>query len=276
MKLPARYHADAKPLPEPPKISIVTPSYNQGKYLERTLESVLGQNYQPLEFIVQDGGSTDESPKILERFSARLHHAESARDQGQTHALNLGFRRSTGSILAYLNSDDLLLPGALHYVARFFVEHPLVDVVYGHRIVINDRDEEVGQWVLPPFSPAALVWNNYVPQETLFWRRGIWNKVGGQFNESYQSAMDWDLLLRFFRAGARFHRLPRFLGAFRLHPEQKTKTLARDYGIPEYKRLQTWMHGRPISRLETHTRAAPYLAKSYLWQFLFRLGILRY
>ena len=276
LNLPGHYHETAPPLPESPKISIVTPSYNQGRFLERTLESVLGQNYEPLEFIVQDGGSTDESPKILERFSSRLHHAESIKDRGQAHAINLGFSRSTGSIMAYLNSDDVLLPGALHYVARFFAEHPQVDVVYGHRIVINDRDEEVGRWILPPYSPEVVIWNDYVPQETLFWRRGIWDQVGGKIDEAYHSALDWDLLLRFFRAGACFQRLPRFLGAFRIHPEQKTETLAKDRGIPEQNRLRTWMHGRPVSRLESRNRVASFLMKSYLCQCLFQLGILRY
>ncbi len=276
LKLPAHYYAAAAPLANPPRISIVTPSYNQGRFLERTIQSVLGQNYEPLEFIVQDGASTDESPQILERYRTRLAHVESARDGGQAHAINLGFGHATGAILAFLNSDDLLLPGALACVARFFAEHPRVDVVYGHRLVINERDEMVGQWVLPPYSPTALLWNNYVPQETLFWRRRIWDKVGGRLDESYRSTLDWELLLRFYRAGAKFQRLPRFLGAFRRHSEQKTETLAREWGDPEQKRLRTWMHGRPISRLESRSRVMPFLAKSYLYQCLFQMGLLRY
>src|SRR5262245_57538049 len=102
------------------RISVVTPSYQQGRFLERTLLSVLEQNYANLELIVQDGGSTDETVSILERYRSRLHHVESARDRGQAHAINLGFRHATGEVLAYLNSDDLLLPGSLACVADFF------------------------------------------------------------------------------------------------------------------------------------------------------------
>ena len=201
MCLPSHYVQTNSLLIGAPAISIVTPSYNQGRYLERTLQSVLGQNYPSLEYIVQDGGSRDESRHILERYGDRLHHVESVRDRGQAHAINLGFRHAGGGIMAYLNSDDLLLPGALHCVGRFFAEHPEVDVVYGNRIVINERDEEVGRWILPPHCAEALIWNNYLPQETMFWRRRIWDKAGGRFDESLHSALDWDLWLRFQRRG---------------------------------------------------------------------------
>jgi len=263
------------PLHDPPVVSIVTPSFNQAEFLERTLQSVLGQDYQPLEFIVQDGGSRDGTGSILERYRDRLHHVESAPDGGQAQAINRGFLHAGGSILAFLNSDDLLLPGAIHCVARYFVEHPEVDVVYGHRIVINERDEEVGRWILPPHCPQALLWNNYVPQETLFWRRRIWDMVGG-LDESFRSALDWDLVLRFHRAGARFHRLPRFLGAFRIHPKQKTETCHFDAGLPEQQRLRLAMHGRAVARPEGWLRAFPYLMKSLVYHRLYQVGILRY
>jgi glycosyltransferase involved in cell wall biosynthesis len=272
--LPALYD-QAVPVVVAPTISIVTPSFNQGRYLERTLQSVLGQKYPALELIVQDGGSCDESLPILDRYRARLHHVESRADRGQAHALNLGFRHAGGDIMAYLNSDDLLLPGSLQRVARFFSEHPQVDVVYGNRIVINERDEEVGRWILPPHSPDALLWNNYVPQETVFWRRRIWDRAGGGFNEGFHSALDWEMWLRFHRAGARFHHLPRFLGAFRIHPEQKTSVRHVDVGLPEQKRLRELQHGRPVPRGEGWLRASRYLLKSMLYQGLHTVGMLR-
>lgn len=272
--LPAAYARTLTPAGAP-TISVVTPSFNQGRFLERTLLSVLEQNYPALEFIVQDGGSRDESQQILERYRGQLHHVESVRDRGQAHAINLGFRHASGGIMAYLNSDDLLLPGALNCVARFFSEHPEVDVVYGNRIIINERDQEVGRWILPPHNADALLWNNYLPQETLFWRRRIWDRVGGGFNETFHSALDWELWLRFHRAGARFHHLPRFLGAFRIHPQQKTSARHHDLGLPEQRRLRQTQHGRTVTRQEGWLRASRYLLQSMLYHGLHQAGVLR-
>jgi glycosyltransferase involved in cell wall biosynthesis len=275
LKIPLHY-THITPPANPPRISIVTPSYNQGRYLERTLRSVLSQRYPAVQLIVQDGGSTDETLSILMRYKHQLHHVESARDRGQAHAINLGFRHADGVILAYLNSDDLLLPGTLAYVANYFDRHPEVDVVYGHRIIINAADEEVGRWVMPPHSAASFVWNDYIPQETLFWRRRLWDKIGGRFEDTLQSALDWDVLLRFHQAGARFARLPRFLGAFRIHPQQKSDARLQDLGIPEQKRLRDVFHQRAVSRLEMWTRLVPFLGKSILFHRLYQLGLVSY
>ena len=111
----------------------------------------------------------------------------------------------------------MLLPGALHYVAGFFLDHPEVDVLYGHRVLIDEENREIGRWVLPAHDERTLRWADYVPQETLFWRRRVWEEVGACFDESYRFAVDWDFLLRLQRIGARFARVPRFLGAFRVH-----------------------------------------------------------
>ncbi|MBM3138342.1 MAG: glycosyltransferase, partial [Chloroflexi bacterium] len=150
-----------------PMISIVTPSYNQADFLERTIKSVLSQEYPQLEYILQDGGSSDGSTEIIDRYRNRLSHVESIRDSGQANAINRGFRHVTGEIMAYLNSDDMLLPGTLHYVAEYFSRHPKVNVVYGHRIIVDKDDHEVGIWVLPPHDRKVIEWADYVPQETL-------------------------------------------------------------------------------------------------------------
>jgi glycosyltransferase involved in cell wall biosynthesis len=252
-------------------VSIVTPSYNQGVFLERTIQSVLGQSYPRLEYIIQDGGSSDRTVEILGHHRACLTHCESRRDGGQAHALNLGFRHARGDVLAYLNADDLLLPGAVHYVADFFARHPDVDVVYGHRVLIDENDEEVNRWVLPRHDGQVLAWVDYVPQETLFWRRRIWERVGGRMDETFQFALDWDLLLRFRDVGARFERLPRFLGAFRLHQAQKTAVHMTDWWVAETDRL--------CQRYQTKVRypkILPYLLRHALYQKLYQLGILRY
>jgi hypothetical protein len=244
-----------------PRISVVTPSYHHARFLERTMRSVLDQQYPGLEYIVQDGASADGTAAILDRYRGVLSHCESRPDNGQAHAINLGFRHATGEILAYLNSDDLLLPGSLAYVANYFRRHPEVDVVYGHRVIVNEDDQEVGRWLLPPHEDEVLTWGDYVPQETLFWRRGIWERAGGGMDETFEFALDWDLLLRFQAAGARMVRVPRFLGAFRVHPTQKTSACIHDLGYREMQRLRRRCHGHDVTDEEVSRRVQPYLRK---------------
>jgi glycosyltransferase involved in cell wall biosynthesis len=269
-----------RPLDDPPTISIVTPSLNQAEFLEQTIESVLGQNYPSLEYVVQDGGSDDGSREILERYSGRLHHWESARDgdqpRGQAANVNRGFARTSGEVMAYLNSDDLLLPGALDHVARYLCNHPEVDAVYGHRVLIDDEGMEIGRQVIPRHSDRVLAWADFVPQETLFWRRAAWERAGATMDESFRYALDWDLLVRLREAGARMVRLPRFLGAFRVHGAQKTSTLAPTVGIEEMGRIRKRLHGRPVSQAEVLRRVRPYLIRHVVLDHLYRHGLVRY
>jgi glycosyltransferase involved in cell wall biosynthesis len=275
LELPPHYTQTPIPV-NPPVVSIVTPSFNQGFFLEETLASVLRQDYPRLEYIVQDGGSTDETLAILKRQGAALKHWESGPDLGQAHAINLGFRHTSGEIMAYLNSDDLLLPGCLAYVAAYFAEHPEVDVVYGHRILIDEDGAEVGRWILPPHDDEVLSWADFIPQETMFWRRRIWDRVGGCFDQSFQFTLDWDLLLRFQKAGARFTRLPRFLGAFRLHGSQKTQQNRYSVGEREMDRLRRRCHGRDVSRAEIRSHIKGFLLKHSVYRWLYDFGFLRY
>jgi glycosyltransferase involved in cell wall biosynthesis len=274
LRVPARYHRRPR-LVNPPLISIVTPSYNQGAFLGQTVESVLGQGYPRLEYVVQDGGSTDETALVLDRYRDQLHHCEMRKDNGQSHAINLGFAHTSGELMAYLNSDDLLLPGALFAIAAYFERHPEVDVVYGHRVIVDELGRERGRWVLPPHDGAALTWADYIPQETLFWRRRIWEKVGG-IDESFRFAMDWDLLLRFQDAGAKFRRLGRFLGAFRVHESSKTVTAVNSAGMEEMDRLRRRCHGREVTPLEIQAHIKRYVWRHVCCNRLYRLGIFRY
>jgi glycosyltransferase involved in cell wall biosynthesis len=238
--------------------------------------SVLEQHYPELEYIVQDGGSSDGTASILQRYGTRLSHCECRSDAGQADGINRGFLHATGEIMAYLNADDLLLPGALRYVAAFFAGRPEVDVVYSHRVLIDEIEQEVGRWVLPPHDDEILSWSDYVPQETVFWRRRIWERVGGSMDESFRFALDWDLLLRFRAAGATFVRLPRFLAAFRVHPQQKTSAQMAEVGAREMDRLRERCHGRPVSPAEVALRTRRYLRRHLLCDLLYRLGVLRY
>lgn len=259
-----------------PSIAIVTPSYNQGEFIERTIRSVLDQQYPNLEYIVQDGNSTDDTLAVLNSYQEKLTQFNSNQDNGQAHAINLGFQHTSGEIMAYLNSDDILLPGTLSYVADYFTRHPDVDVVYGHRIIINEQDQEIGRWVLPPHNDQSILWKDYIPQETLFWRRSLWKKIGGRMDESFQFALDWDLLIRFQTAGAKFSRLPRFLAAFRLHAGQKTGTQIHSVGLSEEHRLLKQVHGREVSREEINQKMSPYLRRSLFYHSLYHMGIFRY
>lgn len=221
-----------------PTVSLVTPSFQQGPFLRRTIRSVLEQNYPRLEYFVQDGGSTDESAAVLQEFSARLTGWESAPDRGQAHAINTAFRRTTGEIMGWINSDDLLLPGALLYIGQFFAQNPDAAVLYGNRVLIDEQDRDIGRWILPRHDDGILPWIDYVPQETLFWRRSLWDAAGGRIDESLQFAIDWDLLLRFQKAGARFAHTRHFLGAFRVHPDQKTSAQNHTLGAHEVDLLR--------------------------------------
>ncbi len=274
LMIPKRYYA-TKILNATPRISIVTPSYNQGRFIERTILSVLQQNYPNLEYIVQDGASKDKSLAIINKYKQSLKHWESIKDKGQANAINLGFKHATGEIMAYLNSDDLLLPGTLNYIVDYFNKHPEVDVIYGQRIILNEDDNEIGRWILPKHCDEIIRWVDYIPQETLFWRRRIWEKVGGELDESFNFAMDWNLIIRFQDAGAKFARLPRFLGGFRVHSQQKTSAMEQ-VGIAEVGRVRAHCHGYTVSHFDINRKSKSYLNRHVIANLFYRLGILRY
>jgi glycosyltransferase involved in cell wall biosynthesis len=268
LTVPRRY-LRTSPASPAPSISVVTPSFQQGRFLERTIMSVLGQGYPALEYVVRDGGSTDETQEVLRRHSSSLTRWESAPDRGQADAINLGFEGTAGEIMAFLNSDDLLLPGSLAYVARYFARHPEVDVVYGHRMLIDEHDRRVGVWLIPARAEGVLRWSDCIPQETLFWRRRAWEAAGARMDESFSFALDWDLLLRFSETGARMKRIPRFLGAFRLHTAQKNNVLLDAYE-QESAVLRDRANGHPVSPYVAHARLQPFVVRHVLLHCLNR------
>lgn len=260
--------------PQAPTISIVTPTYNYARYLPATIESVLTQDYPSLCYHVQDGGSRDSTSDILRSYASRLTWASEA-DAGQAQAVNRGFTVVGDSdVMAYLNSDDVLMPGTLAYVARAFQARPDVDLFYGHRIFIDRDGSEIGRAVLPPHDPERLYWADYIPQETLFWRRRVWDKVG-PIDESFQYALDWDFILRAQAAGFKFERLPRFLACFRVHDQQKTASMY-DIGRDEMQRLRCrYLRFEPTQR-QISTAISWYLVRQLGYHWMYRLGILRH
>lgn len=206
-----------------PRITIVTPCYNQARFVEETLRSVLLQGYPNLEYIVVDGGSTDGSTEIIRRYERYLSYWVSERDNGQAHAINKGFAMATGEILGWLNSDDILLPGALHSVARAFRSQH-VDFVFGQRRFIDEQSRFVGEFVIPVRNPLnyMLYGMGALNQECCFWRRSILDVVGG-LDESLHYALDYDFFLRVCAAARyRWRYVPEFLGCFRVYDGQKT------------------------------------------------------
>lgn len=218
-----------------PKISIVTPSYNQGQYIEWTIRSVVLQRYPNLEYVVMDGGSSDGTLPILKWYQRHLSYWVSEKDGGQSDAVRRGFERSSGDIMAYLNSDDVLAPGALNFVADFFERNPKIDAVYSHRCIIDEQNNVLGYWILPPHSNLLMERWDLIPQETCFWRRRLFERAGN-LDSSFRFALDYDLFVRYMRAG-KFRRVPRFLSAFRMHKESKTVSQLMTVGQAEISRV---------------------------------------
>jgi glycosyltransferase involved in cell wall biosynthesis len=266
-----------------PRLSIVTPSFQQAEFLKETVVSVIEQASLASEYIVQDGASSDGSSQILSKLmNAGDAHRQSttrrvwssAPDAGQADAILRGFAKTlgaSGDLMAWINSDDYYLPGSLPYVIAFFQTHPEVDVIYGHRVLVDQRSREIGRWFLPPHDDEVLRLNDFVPQETLFWRRRIWDRVGG-IDPSFKFAMDWDLLLRFQAAGAKIVRVPYFLACFRIHAAQKTSAQMESVGQKEIDALRLRTFGRVLSptEIENNPRLIRYLRKSAWIEFLWR------
>ena len=207
-----------------PTISIVTCSYQQARFLEATMRSVMGQDYPALDYIVMDGGSKDGSREIIERHAGALSYWVSEPDEGQTDALIKGFKRAQGEVLGWLCSDDLLLPGALEAVGTFFRDHPEVDAVYGDALWIDAEGQPLRAKREMGFNRFVYLHDhNYIPQPSMFWRRSLYEAVGG-LDTRFNLAMDSDLWDR-FAARTKIAHMPRYLSCMRYYPEQKTRHL---------------------------------------------------
>jgi len=203
-----------------PRISVVTPSYQQGEFIEETIRSIVTQEYPNLEYFIIDGGSTDQTIEIINRYKDKISYWVSEQDNGQTHALNKGFKQVSGDILAYVNSDDILTPGSLRTVGTFFRDHPEVHIIFGDAIAIDRGGQYLYTCRPGPFDLFWLIRTDYIPQTSVFFRKTLLKEIG-YLDEQIQYAMDYDLLLK---AGIRtpLTYLPVTLSKFRKYAEAKT------------------------------------------------------
>lgn len=204
-----------------PRVTIVTPSYNQGRFIEETIRSVLLQGYAPLEYVVMDGGSTDGAVEIIRKYEPWLYFWTSGPDGGQSHAINEGWRRGTGEIVAWLNSDDVYEPGVVWKAVSLLAEHPDAGMVYGHSTEYDEEGRNVGKLRGRPFVAEEIIWGrNPVAQPSAFMRRGVIDRVGC-LNESLHFAMDYDLWLRLGTAAPVFF-VDEIWSRFRFYPQSKS------------------------------------------------------
>ncbi|MBN1370788.1 MAG: glycosyltransferase [Anaerolineaceae bacterium] len=228
------------------RVSVITPSYNQARYLETTLRSVLEQDYPDLEYIVVDGGSNDSSADIIQRYADRLAWWVSEKDRGQTDALNKGFARATGDVLAWINSDDTLEPGAVREAVAALQAHPQAAMVYGDANYIDENGRVIGRFPAAQTDYHRLRQGYvHVPQQASFFRADLWRKVG-PLDPNFYFAMDYDLWVRLAAEAPLVYLPGKVWGNFRLHRDAKT-IAADDRCWPEMLKVHRRLGGSPLS-----------------------------
>jgi len=236
-----------------PRISIVTPSFNQAEFVERTIMSVLNQGYPNLEFIIIDGGSEDGSVDIIKKYQKHISYWVSEPDEGQTDAINKGFRMATGELVAWQNSDDIYLPGALSRVAQEYITNPGCHVYFGNIYLIDSADKILREMRFHPFHIGHLMfydWN--LSSQGAFIRRDVFNHVG--YLQNIPVCFDWEWFIRLGMRGYKFAFIHQFLGAYRIHENSKffqikdresiKRKILSDYGIRYFDKERFMKHHR--------------------------------
>lgn len=221
-----------------PKISIITPNYNQVEFIEETILSVISQNYPNLEYLIIDGGSTDGSIDVIKKYEKQLSYWVSEPDDGLYFALQKGFDRATGEIFGWINSDDKLHPNSLFVIAEIFSSLPEVNWLTGCLSGFDDKGRTTSVINAKQWSKYHYYLNDYkwIQQESTFWRRSLWKKAGGTLNLQIKYAADFELWLRFFRYEKLFT-VHTILGGFRLHSAHQLSSLHQKKYLKEVEDL---------------------------------------
>ena len=223
--------------PKFPKISIVTPSYNQVEFLEKTILSVLNQNYPNLEYIIIDGGSTDGSLEIIKKYEKYLSYWVSEKDEGQSDAINKGFQKSSGEILAWLNSDDLYLPNTLLKIKNVFTKYKEITFLYGHSLLINSKNNITRNLYTVPQTYNSYIYNEgNIFQGTVFWRRNIFYKYR-MLDKKLEFAMEYKLFDNFFK-NEKGYFVNDILAAYRLHKKAKSYQISNEIKSVELNNIR--------------------------------------
>jgi glycosyltransferase involved in cell wall biosynthesis len=252
------------------KITIVTPSYNQGRFLEQTILSVIGQHYPDLEYIIMDGGSTDDSIEIIKKYDSHLAHWESGKDRGQAHAINKGLALATGSIFGWINSDDFYLPGTLSFVAEQ-LDAGKPELLFGNCLhFVDDQQRAYGSDVRSEHETRDLLLADYIIQPSSFWTRESWLKAG-VLDELLHFGFDWEWFIRAMKAGVAFRPTNRYLSAYRIHGEHKT-AVGGDKRRRELASIYGRHAGTNYGQLFLRCCARPKITFSRKWLSLLRLA----
>jgi len=250
------------------KISIVTPSLNQGNYLEETIVSVLEQSYPDLEYIIIDGGSNDQSVEIIQKYEDRLKYWISEKDTGHGNALNKGFSHSSGDIMAWINSDDKYTPNSFRLVAEIFDNFPHVMWIVGRNSWL-DSEGVMTRSASAPKNIYDFLLHRYawIQQESVFWRRSLWEKAGGYINEDYKFMVDGELWTRFF-LHAELYSVDSIISSYRVHSNNRAKINYR-HCLNEMERAIFEMKNKCSPKvLGTYSQLNKAILNVPLWRYL--------
>lgn len=241
-----------------PLVSIVTPSYNQAPYLEQTIQSVLGQDYPHIEYLVIDGGSTDGSVEVIKKYESRLAYWVSEKDRGQAEAINKGFARAKGEILAWLNSDDYYMLNTISIVVRCFEQNPDVVMVYGDMLAVDGDGQTTNILKYQQLSLDDLLCFQIIGQPSVFFRRSAFEKAG-PLEPTFHFMLDHHLWVRLAQQGRILH-VPQIWSAARYHAEAKNRARAAEFGREAFRILE-WARSQPglveaISSVNRRARAS--------------------
>jgi GT2 family glycosyltransferase len=241
-------------------VSVVTPSFNQSAFLEQTIRSVLEQDYPALEYFVVDGGSTDSSVDILKKYSDRLAWWTSEKDRGQADAINKGFARAHGEIIAWLNSDDTYLPGAVNAAVKVFEDHPNAVMVYGNMLAVDENGRTINVLKYRPLSLEDLLCFEIIGQPAVFMRRAAFEKAGG-LDTAFHFMLDHQLWIKLAQQGGIVH-ADQTWAAARFHPQAKNRAQAPGFGREAFRILDWALREQSLApvmvKIERRARASAY------------------